>query len=95
MNESKYGPIECAKTYCHKFLHPFLKSYPKATLWNMETTSKLWDLNYEVESLEKVNFLPIRVHKITSSRKIEKDYLSWYRNKGGDAPNSVFDPISN
>lgn len=31
--------------------------YLRITLWNMETTSKLWDLNYEVESPEKANFL--------------------------------------
>ena len=31
--------------------------YLRTTLWNMETTSKMWDLNYEVESLEKVGFL--------------------------------------
>ena len=29
----------------------------RTTLWNMETTSKLWDLNCEVESPEKVGFL--------------------------------------
>ena len=31
--------------------------YLRIALWNMETTSKLWDLNYEAESLEKVDFL--------------------------------------
>ena len=29
----------------------------RTNFWNMETTSKLWDLNFEVESLEKANFL--------------------------------------
>ena len=64
MNEFNY-PIERAKNYCHKILHPCPKSYLRATLWNMETTSKLWDLNYEAKSLEKVNFLTIRVHLTT------------------------------
>ena len=38
----------------------------------METTSKLWDLNYEAESLEKANFLTIRVHLTTLSGKMKR-----------------------
>ena len=36
---------------------PLLKASLTATSWNMETTSKLWDLNYEAESPEKASFL--------------------------------------
>ena len=40
----------------------------------METTSKLWDLNYEVESPEKAGFLYYQdAPKLTLARKREKE----------------------
>ena len=40
----------------------------------METTSKLWDLNYEAESPEKAGFLYYQdAPKLTLARKREKE----------------------
>ena len=45
------------KTIVTKFCTLVQSFYLRTTLWNMETTSKLWELNYKVKSLEKVSFL--------------------------------------
>ena len=54
----------------------------------METTSKLWDFNYEVESLEKANFLYNQgAPKILLQEKREKDFRKVNaKRERGDAP---------
>ena len=55
----------------------------------METTSKLWDLNYEVESPKKVNFLYYKDAPNYFERKREKERKErkyTYSNLRGDAP---------
>ena len=49
----------------------------------METTSKLWDLNCEVDSLEKASFLAIRMHLTTLSEEREEGSNLTAENKGG------------
>ena len=39
----------------------------------METISKLWDLNYKIDSPEKFDFLTIKMHLTTMWRKREKE----------------------
>ena len=52
-----------------------LLSCRNLTLWsNIETTSKLWDLNYKAESLEKAGFLYyLDAPKLTLARKRERE----------------------
>ena len=54
--------------------------YLRTTLWNMETTSKLWDLNCEVESLKKVGFLCYQ----------DAPNYSWEKKGEGDARNKTY-----
>ena len=61
----------------------------------MEATSKLWDLNCEVESPKKVSFLTIRMHLTTLQKeKGRGSSILTTKIKGGDTPDSMFDTLS-